>query len=89
MYTDMDDTPLNELQRILLNQRVRPSRPSEVKPGSGLTKQLRHEFFGVDDISGENSMKAEKYQRRMIEKGTGYPCKKSDNMRINTETNAF
>ena len=52
MYTDIDDTPLNELQRILLNQRVRPSRPSEVKPGSGLTKQLRHEFFGVDDISG-------------------------------------
>lgn len=89
MYTDMDDIPLNELQRNILNQRVRPSRPSEVKPGSGLTKQLRHEFFGVDDISGENSMKAEKYQRRMIEKGTGYPCKKSDNMRINTETNAF
>jgi len=47
----MDDIPLNELQRIIPNQRVRPSRPPEVKPGSGLTKQLRHEFFGVDDIS--------------------------------------
>ena len=44
MYTDMDDIPLNEVQRNILNQRVRPSRPSEVKPGSGLTKQLRHEF---------------------------------------------
>ena len=50
MYADMDDIPLNERQRILLSQRVRPSRPSEVKPGSELTKQLRHEFFGVDDI---------------------------------------
>ena len=88
MYTDMDDIPLNELQRNLLSQRVRPSRPSEVKPGSQLTKQSRHEFFDVDNISGGNSMKAEKYQRIMIEKGTRHPCEKSD-MRINTETNAF
>lgn len=88
MYTDMDDTPLIELQKFYLNERVRPSRPLKVKPGYQLTKQSRHEFFDVENISGGNSMEAEKYQRIMIEKGTRYPCEKSD-MRINTETNAF
>lgn len=62
-------------------------RPREVIPGSQITKDVRQRLLGVDTVSGSSSMKCENSQRGMIEQGTGFPCPKSGNVRINTETN--
>lgn len=62
-------------------------RPKEVIPGSQINKDTRQRLLGVDTVSGSSSMKCENFQRQMIEWGTGFPCPKSGNVRINTETN--
>jgi hypothetical protein len=61
-------------------------RPDRVIPGREITKKKRLEILEVMSVSGSQSMKAENYQRKVIEDGTGFECLKSDHMRINTET---
>lgn len=61
-------------------------RPDRVIPGKEITKKKRLEILEVMSVSGSQSMKAENYQRKVIEDGTGFECLKSDHMRINTET---
>lgn len=64
----------------------RVQRPDHVIPGIEITKQKRLEILGVKTVSKKDSMKAENYQRKAIEDGTGMKCPKSGHMRINTET---
>ena len=59
--------------------------PAYVRPGIEITKDLRRQILGVENVSGAMSMKCEEYQRRAIEDGTGVVCTKSNNMRINME----
>src|SRR6056300_1273095 len=59
--------------------------PAYVRPGIEITKDLRRQILGVENVSGAMSMKCEDYQRRAIEDGTGVVCTKSNNMRINME----
>jgi hypothetical protein len=58
--------------------------PLNVLDGSRITKETRQSVFG-QVAGGGGSTKPEKYQREMIEQGTGIPCVKS-NMRIHHET---
>lgn len=61
--------------------------PDSLSPGSDLTKDDRHKMLNVGDVSGKRSMLCEKYQRQMVEDGTGTPCTKSGNLRINPVLN--
>ena len=59
--------------------------PDNVIAGAEITKQKRQEMFGGSVSGGAESMGPEKYQRKMVEEGTGTPCTKTD-MRINLRT---
>ena len=61
-------------------------RPDRVIPGREITKKKRLEILEVMSVSGCQSMKAENFQRKAIEDGTGFECPKSGHMRINSET---
>lgn len=61
-------------------------RPDRVIPGREITKKKRLEILEVMSVSGSQSMKAENFQRKAVEDGTGFECPKSGHMRINTET---
>jgi hypothetical protein len=61
-------------------------RPDHVIPGREITKKKRLEILEVMSVSGSQSMKAENFQRKAVEDGTGFECPKSGHMRINTET---
>ena len=76
-------TEKNGMVSVKLNH---VQRPNHVIPGFEITKQKRQLMLGVVSVSGGQSMKAENYQRNVIEAGTGFQCPKSDHMRINTET---
>jgi len=58
--------------------------PESVVEGRLLDKDKRHEIYGKVS-GGADSMKLERFQRDMIEKGTGLPCAKTDK-RINLRT---
>lgn len=81
MFAKLTDS--NGVVSISLNHVQRPER---VIPGIEITKQKRQEILDVISVSGSQSMKAEKYQRKVIEDGTGFECPKSGHIRINTET---
>ena len=81
MFTKLTDS--NGVVSIRLNHVQRPER---VIPGIEITKHKRLEILGVKTVSKKDSMKAENYQRKAIEDGTGFECPKSGHMRINTET---
>ena len=81
MYVKL--TEKNSMVSVKLNH---VQRPDYVIPGIEITKQKRQEIHGVRSVSGRQSMKAEKYQRKAIEDGTGFQCPKSDHMRINKKT---
>jgi hypothetical protein len=76
-------TEKNGMVSVKLNH---VQRPNHVIPGFEITKQRRQLMLGVVSVSGGQSMKAENYQRKVIEDGTGFQCPKSDHMRINAET---
>ena len=61
--------------------------PAAVLAGSLITKEKRRELFG-EVAGGAGSCLPEKFQRKMIEEGTGIPCPKS-NVRINLRTNTL
>jgi hypothetical protein len=61
--------------------------PEGIIAGSLLDKDTRHEIF-KKVAGGAGSMEPEKFQRSMIEKGTGLSCKKTDT-RINLRTNTL
>lgn len=61
-------------------------RPSDLRSTVNLTDAKRREFFNVEHMGGANSGLCEKHQRRKIEEGTGFPCPKTKNVRVNTET---
>lgn len=81
MYVKMTDK--NGMVSVELNHVQRPDR---VIPGIEITKQKRLEILKVMSVSGCQSMKAENFQRKAIEDGTGLECPKSGHMRINSET---
>jgi hypothetical protein len=81
MYVKM--TEKNGMVSVELNHVQRPDR---VIPGREITNQKRLEMLGVKTVSKKDSMKAENFQRKAIEDGTGLECPKSGHMRINTET---
>ena len=58
--------------------------PETVIKGSLITKEKRHEIFGRV-AGGAGSCNPENFQRKMIVKGTGIKCEKT-NMRINLRT---
>lgn len=76
-------TEKNGMVSVKLNHVQRPDR---VIPGIEITKQKRLEIHGVRSVSGRQSMKAENYQRKVIEDGVGFECPKSGNIRIHEET---
>ena len=61
--------------------------PDEVVEGRLITKEKRQELFG-QVAGGAGSTKPERFQRQMIEKGTGIRCPKTK-MRINLRTNTM
>jgi len=65
---------------------LRAKRPHGLRSTRDLTDVKRREFFNVEHMGGANSGLCEKHQRNMIELGTGHPCPKTRNVRINTET---
>ena len=81
MYVKL--TEKNSMVSVKLNH---VQRPDYVIPGIEITKQKRLEIHGVRSVSGRQSMKAENYQRKAIEAGTGFECPKSGNIRINKKT---
>jgi len=81
MYVKL--TEKNDMVSVELKHTQRPDR---VIPGIEITKQKRLEILKVMSVSGCQSMKAENFQRKAIEDGTGFECPKSGHMRINTES---
>ena len=72
MYVKMTDK--NGMVSVELNHVQRPDR---VIPGIEITKQKRLEMLGVKTVSKTDSMKAENFQRKAVEDGTGFECPKS------------
>lgn len=82
--TDYDEILNNGIKNININKTI-ISCPSDIICGKNINKEKRHELFGKI-AGGSGSVGPEKYQRKKIEEGTEYVCKKT-NMRINFKEN--
>jgi len=50
------------------------SCPPGVIAGRDMTKEMRHEIFGISIAGGAGSTKMEDFQRKKVEEGTAVPC---------------